>query len=124
MTTYSPPDYNVALEIAFSDFRCIVGVGFDVTIVHSKNKRHIPGMLIIPEVNDFPEASSTATAWLWLDDCPNMLEGTRIKITVGEPCDPMLSPEKHTAMANHTGLGIGALVIRNWNTEQADPSDA
>lgn len=66
MTTYSPPDYDVALEIAFSDFRCIAGVEFDVTIVHIKNQRRIPAMLIIPEVNDFPEESSTATTQAWI----------------------------------------------------------
>lgn len=118
MTSYRHPDYDVGLDLALSNFRSIAGTAFDVTVVFSKIKRRFPSMMIIPEGNNFPDLSSIATAWLWSENCPDMPEGTTVKITVGEPCDPMLTPEEQTSLAAHNGLSIKGVVTRNRNTEK------
>jgi hypothetical protein len=119
MTSRTHPDYNVELDLARSDFQNIAGVALSVFAVFGKIQLRISCTLIIPEGINSPDISSMTGAWLWTEGCPDIPEGTPVNITVGEACDPMLTPEEHISLATYSGLCIEGIVTRKWDTEQS-----
>ena len=124
MTQYRHPDYDIGLYISLSDFHAIAGVAFRTTIIFGENHQQVPGMLIIPQGNGFPEATSTATAWLWAEDHPDSPVETKVGITIGKPYDPMLTPEEHLTLSDHSGLTLEGVITKNWDTEPRTGGDA
>ena len=116
MTSYQPPDYDVEVQISQIDFRAIAGTAIDVSIAFTENMQRYSGMLIVPQGNEFLETSQTANAWLWCEGYTDGSAGTKVNITLGLPCDPVLTPEENAALATLSGLIIEGFITRNWNT--------
>ena len=116
MTSYRQPDYDIDLSMSLSNFRAISGVAFDATIAFGENRQKIQGMLIVPTGDGFSEESSGATAWFWSGDDRNEPAETEVTVTLGEPCDPMLTQEDQRVLMTQEGLTLEGVVTRNWNT--------
>lgn len=133
MTSYRKPDYDVKLAIANQTFQDISGVAFSAKIVFSENQKYFPGMLIIPrrqadsdiemmsQIRDSLSKLLVVNAWLWLYEYLDVLQKTKLRIILGEPCDPMYDPqfnaEEYQSRANHSGLEIEGVVTQNWKSE-------
>ena len=122
MTSYRHPDYEIKFDISLADFRSIAGIAFEATVEFNKENQNFQSMLIVFE-DQLADISQKANAWMWSDDCIDKPEGTHVKITVGEPCDPMLSPEEHNKLSVHLGLQFEGTVTRNWNKKYEGPFD-
>ena len=116
MTSYRQPDYDIDLRMSLSNFHAIAGVAFDATIAFGENLQKIQGMLIVPNGYGFSEESSGATAWLWSEDCSDAPTDAKVTVTLGEPCDPMLTQEDQRVLMAQEGLTLEGVVSRNWNT--------
>ncbi|MBT8050229.1 MAG: hypothetical protein KJN61_07460 [Gammaproteobacteria bacterium] len=112
MTSYREPDYDVGIRVTPTVFQAIAGIAFDVSVTIGEDQHNVSGMLIIPQGNDYPETSSSATAWLWSEDSISASVDTVVTITLGEPCDPMLLPEEESALAIHTGTFLEGVIKR------------
>ena len=73
-------------------------------------------MLIVPKGNGFSESGPCATAWLWSKDCSDAPADTKVTVTLGESCDPMLTPEEQQILITQEGLTLEGVITRNWNT--------
>ena len=116
MTSYRQPDYDINLHMSQSNFSAIAGVAFDATIAFGENRQKIQGMLIVPNGNGFSKEISGATAWLWSEGHCNAPAETKITVTLGESCDPMLTQEDQRGLIAQEGLTLEGVVTRNWNT--------
>jgi hypothetical protein len=117
MTSHQHPDYDVGLRMSLGDFHAIAGIAFSASVIFSRNNQQVSGMIIVPQGNEFPDSSALATAWLWSGDHTDAPVKMNVSIVLGEPCDPMLEPEKRSNLATHSGLTLEGVITRNWNTE-------
>ena len=115
MTSYRQPDYDIDLRMSRANFHAIAGVSFDATITFGDSLQGISGMLIVPEGYGFSESGPGATAWLWSEDCIDAPADTKVSVTLGESCNPMLTLEDQKALIAQEGLTFEGVVTRNWN---------
>ena len=120
MTSYRHPDYEIELDISLPNFRDIAGTSFETTVDFNKKQQNLESMMIIPETNQFPDISKKANAWLWSGNCIDIPEGAHVKIIVGKPCDPMLTPEEKKALLTEIGLRLEGVVVKNRNSVICD----
>jgi hypothetical protein len=120
MTSHRHPDYDLDLQLGESVFKSIAGTELAVTAFFARQSNGFQCMLIVPSRNLFPESTSTASAWLWSEDCVDMPPGTGVDLKINASCDSVLPDERSKALSARTGLHIQGVIVRNWKTDRPE----
>ena len=110
MTSYLPPDYDLALEITPEDAQKIAGIAFTCGI-DLEGQGSQRGMVIVPEGRGVARIGQTTEAYLWADKNLCSPVGTSLRITIGDPCDPLFLRQFQT-LAAHKGLAFAGVITR------------
>ena len=98
MTSFRPPDFDVSLSIPEQDFQAIGGIAFTAKIRFAMDHSPSSGMLLIPQGGQPLAQSGKVRGWLWCRNADSVGEGTEVAITLGRPCDPMLTGEDESLL--------------------------
>ena len=109
MTSFREPDYDLASELAPGDFKKIAGVAFTCRIIFGDRRGRFSGMLAVPEGGGSKGAKREA--WLWADNNTSSPVGTRVHITIEDPCDPMFF-DRYDELSAHTSLRVKGIITR------------
>ena len=123
MTSYREPDYDLALELTRNEFRKIAGFAYTVRVSFGDRRGRFAGMVIVPQGQAFPRNSRPTEAWLWAENNRSSPVGTRVHITVGDPCNPMFF-HLFEELSAHTGLRLSGVITRLRAVDKdLDPSN-
>ena len=111
MTSYREPDYDLALELTRNEFKKIAGFAYTVRVSFGDRRGRFTGMVIVPQGIGFSSGGKTAEAWLWADKHLSSLVGTRVHITIGDPCNPMFF-HIFDELSAHTGLRLSGVITK------------
>ena len=111
MTSYREPDYDLALELTRNEFKKIAGFAYTVRVSFGDRRGRFAGMVIVPQGQGFPRKGRPTEGWLWAENNPSSPVGTRVHITIGDPCDPMFFHLVEELSA-HTGLRLSGVITR------------
>jgi hypothetical protein len=111
MTSYREPDYDLALELTRNEFKKIAGFAYTVRVSFGDRRGRFSGMVIVPHAQGFPRKSQPAEAWLWVENNRSSPVCTRVRITIGDPCNPMFF-HLFEELSAHTGLRLSGVITR------------
>jgi hypothetical protein len=111
MTSYRKPDYDLALELTRAEFKKIAGCAYRVRVSFNDRRGRFAGMVIVPQGQACPRKGRAAEAWLWAENNPSSLVGTRALITIEDPCDPLFF-DQFDKLAAHKGLRLEGILTK------------
>ena len=111
MTSYPEPDYDLVLELTRNEFKKIAGFAYTVRVSFGDRRGRFTGMVIVPQGQGFARKGQPTEGWLWAENNPSSPVGTRVHITIGDPCNPMFF-HLFDELSAHTGLRLRGVITR------------